>query len=109
MAILARTLLQGLIAEWRRTASAATLSVNIGPNLTPGQIVTNIVGVLNNTIVYVGVAAFIVGALLYATSGGKDDRKSMGKDFMVGAVIGVMIVKSAKVILNLTMYFIYGS
>jgi hypothetical protein len=86
-----------------------TLTVDIGPELEPADIVSNLISVLDSTIVYVAVATFIVGAFLYTTSGGKDDRKSMGKDFMVGAVIGVVIVKGAKTILNLTMYFIYGT
>ncbi len=86
-----------------------TVTVDIGPELDPGQIVMNLISVLDSTILYVAVATFIVGALLYVTSGGKDDRKSMGKDFMIGSITGVVIVKAAKTILNLTMYFIYGT
>jgi len=80
-----------------------------GMNIEIDQIVQNIVNVLLVTIVPVATALFAVGAFLYIISGEKEDRKNRGKDFMIGALIGTAVVVGAKGIVNLTMYFIYGS
>ncbi|MDD5469498.1 MAG: hypothetical protein PHO92_01725 [Candidatus Peribacteraceae bacterium] len=90
-------------------AYAAVDSLDVGgPDLKPGDVVGNITDLLTGSIVAVGIAMFLVGALLYTISGEKEDRKNQGKDFMIGALIGVGIVVSARAILNLVLYFIYG-
>jgi len=89
--------------------ASAIDSLNVGgPDLRPGDIVGNIANLLTGSIIAVGTAMFLVGALLYTISGEKEDRKNQGKDFMIGALIGVGIVVSARAILNLVLYFIYG-
>jgi len=99
----------GAILLTYATQAAAQDQLDVGgPKLTPGEVVQNIVSLLSDSIIPVGTAMFLVGALLYAMSGEKEDRKNMGKDFMVGALIGVAIVVSAMGILNLVLYFIYG-
>ena len=76
--------------------------------LSLAQIANNIISALQYTIVPLGVALFAVGAFMYTISGGSEDRKSQGKDFMIGSLIGVAVVLGAKMILNFIIYFLYG-
>lgn len=69
---------------------------------------SNLASVLQNTIMPVCGAIFALGALLYIASAGNDERKNQGKEFMIGAVIGLGVVVAANTILDLTIYFIYG-
>ena len=71
-------------------------------------IVNNVVTVATNSIGYLCTAIFIVGALLFTISAGDEQRKSTGKDLMLGAVIGIAIVAGARGILNLVYFFLYG-
>lgn len=84
-------------------------SLESGVNgLTLQDIVTNIIETLVNTIFYVSAAIFVYGAFLYVASAFKEDQKNNGKEFMIGALIGLGIVLCAKVILNITLAFIYA-
>lgn len=77
--------------------------------LTIRQIGQNILAVGVGTISVVCAAVFIAGAFFLASSAGNDQRKSLGKDLMIGAVMGIAIVAGAGVIINLTYSFIYAS
>ncbi|HLD32984.1 MAG TPA: hypothetical protein VJB10_05355 [Candidatus Peribacteraceae bacterium] len=76
--------------------------------LTIPVIVNNVVSVAVNSIGYVCTAVFIAGAVLFAASAGDEQRKSLGKDLMIGAVIGIAIVAGARGILNLAYFFMYA-
>lgn len=76
--------------------------------LTIGKIGENILRVGFGTIGTVCTAIFIAGAFFLASSGGNDQRKSLGKDLMLGAVMGIAIVAAAGAIINLTYSFIYA-
>ncbi len=95
------------------TSTAAvndTLDVSdFGHNVTAKEVVNNIIGTLQDSILYIAGAAFVVGALFYAMGGAKEDWKSTGKSIMIGSLVGLAIVVAAKAILNLTMYLIYGT
>ena len=78
-----------------------------GP-LTIGNIGRNVLAVGIGTVSTVCVAVFIAGAFFLASSAGNDQRKSLGKDLMLGAVMGIAIVAAAGAILNLTYSFIYA-
>lgn len=76
--------------------------------LTVPNAFNNVISVMEGTILPICAAIFGFGALLYVASAGNDERKNQGKDFMVGAVIGLAIVVGSRAILDLTMFFIYG-
>ena len=76
--------------------------------LTIPVIVNNVVSVAVNSIGYLCTAVFIAGAVLFAASAGDEQRKSLGKDLMIGAVIGIAIVAGARGILNLVFFFMYA-
>jgi len=80
-----------------------------GFNVTAEDVVNNVQSTLAMSIVAMAVMGFLVGALLFIVSGQNAEWKNLGKDFMLGAVMGVGIVMGAKGILNLVMHFIYGS
>ena len=103
-----QSLLNTLLSiECAAAQAGATLSVPAGP--TVREVIDNVTNVMAGSITAIAIAAFSVGALLFAMAGGDDSKKSQGKDFMVGACWGVGIVIGAKGILNLVMYFIYGT
>jgi len=72
------------------------------------QVALTSLNVFINTITAVCVAIFIAGALFLGSSAGNDQRKSLGKDLMIGAVMGIAIVAASKTILNLTYSFLYA-
>ena len=80
-----------------------------GFQVTAEDIVSNVQDTLSMSIVALAIMGFLVGALLFIVSGQNAEWKTLGKDFMIGAVIGVAIVMGVKGIINLVMHFIYGS
>lgn len=80
-----------------------------GYSLELRDVVDNVVGVLQKTIVPLGIAMFILGAFLYVVSVNREETKNLGKGFMIGSLIGVGVVMAAKAILNLVMHIIYGT
>ncbi|TSC97745.1 MAG: hypothetical protein Greene101449_1096 [Candidatus Peregrinibacteria bacterium Greene1014_49] len=70
---------------------------------------TNIIKVLMSSIVNICIAVFITGALLYVIgSFGKEDLKSNGKNMMIGALIGLLIVQLGRAIVHVTLLFLYN-
>lgn len=78
-----------------------------GP-LTIPQIINNVISVGVYSIGFVCTAIFIAGALFFTISAGDEQRKSLGKDLMIGAVIGIAVVAGARGILNMAYFFLYG-
>lgn len=73
-----------------------------------GTMLNNIISVLYSSILAVTAAVFITGAFMYILgSFGKEDLKSSGKGMMIGSLIGMAIVLFAKLIVGLTLYFMY--
>jgi uncharacterized membrane protein len=69
---------------------------------------SNIVSILMNSIVSICAAVFITGAFLYIIgSFGKEDLKSNGKNMMIGSLIGLAIVQLGRVIVHVTLLFMY--
>jgi hypothetical protein len=79
-----------------------------GPLNVP-TVISNILTVMLGTITLVCIAIFIAGAFFLTISAGDEQRKSLGKDLMIGAVIGIIIVVAAKAILQLAFFFVYGA
>jgi hypothetical protein len=71
------------------------------------NIVTNLINVLNNSIVPICAAIFVTGAVLFIASFGKDNIKTTGKTMMIGAVLGLVLVLFARAIINLAIIFLY--
>lgn len=71
------------------------------------QIVWNILTVMLGSITAVCVTVFIAGAFFYAISAGDDQRKNLGKELMIGAVIGIGIIAGARGILEMAYFFLY--
>lgn len=91
-------------------AAGAQLNVNnwYAGNLTTNQILTNIFNTFGGTILYVVVAVFAVGALLIVASAFKGEWKDTGKQAIINALIGLVIVVCSLVIINSVMYYLYG-
>ena len=69
----------------------------------------SLVTVLFVSIVPLSLAMFTIGAFLYIISAEAEERKNQGKEFMKYALIGLAVVVGAKGIVNMTLFFIYGS
>jgi hypothetical protein len=89
------------------TTSGFGIEASSGP-LTIPIMINNVISVAINSITAVCTAIFIVGALLFTISAGDEQRKSLGKDLMIGAMIGIAIVTGARGIMNLVYFFLYG-
>ena len=71
-------------------------------------ILLNVVTMLRATISVASVALFVAGALLFTTSAGAEDRKSRGKNMMIGSLLALATVWGAQAILNTISYFVWG-
>jgi len=77
-------------------------------NITPEQVVGNIVSTLGMTIFTVAGAAFLLGALMYTAGFINEENKSKGKSLMIGALVGMAVVLAARSIFNTVFAFVYG-
>jgi hypothetical protein len=92
------------------TAHALTFNVTrYGIDASISSIANNIGSTILITTIPLCSAIFIAGAFFYAISAGDEQRKALGKDMMVGAVIGVAIVAGARTMINLAYFFLYGN
>ena len=71
------------------------------------EIINNVILTLGYTIFYVSTAAFMVGALMYTAGFVNEEYKSKGKNLMIGSLMGMAIVLSAKAIFNAAYFFVY--
>lgn len=84
-----------------------TLDPAVG-NLSIMEIVTNVGTTMFDTIFFVSSAVFVWGAFLYVSSAFREENKNDGKQYMIGSIIGLVIVLASQVILNTVMKFIYS-
>lgn len=75
--------------------------------LSIGDVLFNIITVLQTAIGYVCGGLFFIGAYLYMTAGSVDDG-ALGKKIMKGSLMGLFIVLGAKGIMGTILYFVYG-
>lgn len=73
------------------------------------QIFENLLGTMWYTIFVLSAAAFLVGALMYTAGFVSEENKSKGKNLMIGALVGMAVVLSAKAILNAAYFFVYNT
>lgn len=90
------------------TAHALTFSVS---NFAFGDrwltdILLNIFNVLMGTAPWVMAAIFIVGAFFYIASAGVEQWKNLGKQMMVGAVVGTVVITGSYMIMNAVLYMV---
>jgi len=71
-------------------------------------ILMNVVTMLRGTITIASVALFVTGALMFTISAGAEDRKSKGKNMMIGSLIALATVWGAQAILKTIAYFVWG-
>lgn len=91
-----------------RTMSTNCVDTEGIGGLTIESIFTNVALLLFNTIFFVSSAAFVIGAFLYVISAFKEENKAKGIEFMTNAVIGLVIVLTARITIQLAVFFIYA-
>ena len=77
--------------------------------ITWGQVINSLINTLGVTIFTVSAAAFMIGALMYTAGFINEENKSKGKQLMIGALLGMAIVLSAKALFNAAFFFVYGT
>ncbi|MBU0766716.1 hypothetical protein KKF55_02950 [Patescibacteria group bacterium] len=90
-------------------AADPTRSMHVGDGPSISQVIQNVGNVLITTGLTVCTAIFVIGTFFYIISLGDDQRKGLGKGMMIGAIIGAIIIASAKIIMNTTLFFVYGT
>jgi len=101
-----------LLAPAAALAVGETMSISsfgAGGSYTMENVIGNITETLATTIEIVCVTVFVAGALLFIVSAGNEQRKTLGKDMMISAVIGFAVVVGAQGIMNMVLFFIYGT
>lgn len=83
------------------------VSTLFGGSLTWTKILNNIIWTLGATIFSVSAAAFMIGALMYTAGFINEENKSKGKQLMIGALMGMALVLSARAIFNAAYFFVY--
>ncbi len=90
-------------------SASSCFNWNLGVgNLTPGQVIGNIIATLRGSIDVVAACVFFIGAFFYGISAGDENRKNTGKNMMMGALIAIAIVEASTAIMNTILYFVYG-
>ncbi len=77
--------------------------------LTFADIVINLGRHFTRAMTMVATAIFTIGAFFMAFSAGDEEKKSLGKSLMIGALIGTAIVYGATGIFNTVLYIAYGT
>ncbi|MCB9808032.1 hypothetical protein H6770_02125 [Candidatus Peribacteria bacterium] len=90
------------------TSPQVNVSGLFAGGLTWSKAINNIIQTLGVTIFYVSTAAFMIGALMYTAGFINEENKSKGKQLMIGALLGMGVVLSAKAIFNAAYFFVYG-
>ncbi|MFH0770865.1 MAG: hypothetical protein V1926_05850 [Candidatus Peregrinibacteria bacterium] len=70
------------------------------------DIMKNVFVVLMSTAPWVLAAIFIAGAFFFIASAGVEQWKNLGKQMMVGAVIGTVVIAGANIIMNIVLYMV---
>ena len=84
------------------------LSNPISANSIP-QLVSNIIQVLLGTTGALALLMFVYGGILWMTSGGNQERITKGKNTLVWATLGIMIIFSSYAILKVVFKAFEGS
>ena len=88
-----------------------TLTVDIGTRADIDTIVANAANFLLIAIEFLTVALFVVGALLFTISRGKEEglaSAGTGKSLMISSLVGLAIVLSAHAILRVILTVLYS-
>ena len=101
----------GALAALLPEVALATLNVS---NLYAGgiswsEVINHIFDTLGYSIFIIAVSAFMVGALMYTAGFISEENKSKGKNLMIGSLVGMTVVMSAKAIFNAAYFFVYGN
>ena len=104
-------LISGAFALLAATAVHAQSTLEVSSlyagGITWTDIINNIIITMGYTIFYVSTAAFMVGALMYTAGFVNEEYKSKGKNLMIGSLVGMALVLSAKAIFNAAYFFVY--
>lgn len=104
---LANLLIPAALAQGMAFGSFTVSSWGYG-NRTWQSILASIIFMLTNTITIAAVAVFVTGAFLFTISAGDENRKSKGKNMMIGSLWAVAIVWGSVAIMKTVSYFIWG-
>lgn len=77
-----------------------------GATYTFWTVTGNIITFLAQSIGFVAVAMFIVGALMIVLAGVKEENKQKGKDLMLGSVLSMGVVLGAYALLRVIDFFL---
>lgn len=80
--------------------NAATLPAGVGTNLTLIEIGTNILNFLLSVVGVVALIMLVVGAFMYLTAAGDEDRIDTGKKIVKYSIIGITIALAALVLVR---------
>lgn len=100
-------LLGALLGVPTHVSAARQLTVNLGPNIGLGQVIANGMRMLAAMSILLSTVLFLYGAFLFVISRGKEDLVGKGKDFMIGALIGMAVVIAAYGMVRTLYWFIY--
>ncbi len=81
---------------------AVTLTNPLGetdPRLLIARLISGVLSVIGS----IALLMFIYGGLLWMTSGGKPEQVKKGKDILIWAVLGIVLIVSAYVVVNALM------
>lgn len=82
---------------------------NAGDKIIFERLVANLATIVTNVAASVAVLMIVVGGLIYITSAGDPDKADKGKKFLSYAIMGLIIVLSAKVLLAIFAKILGGS
>jgi hypothetical protein len=87
----------GLILGW---GPQTNLPAGVGTTLTVLQIATNILNFLLSTIGVIALIMLVVGAVMYLTAAGNEDRIDTGKKIVTYSIIGITIALASLVLVR---------
>lgn len=90
------------------SALAATTLTVPNSGMTPETVIQNIIDTLGLTIFSVAGAAFLLGAMMYASGFINEDYRGKGKGLMIGSLVGMGVVLASHTIFNTVFFFVYG-
>ena len=97
----------GLLLVPATAHATLTVSTLYAGGISWTEIINNVILTLGYSIFTVSAAAFMLGALMYTTGFVSEENKSKGKNLMIGALVGMAVVLSAKAIFNAAYFFVY--
>lgn len=89
-------------------AQAATLSSPLGDSLSIPILIGRVIGVLLGISGSAALIMFVWGGFLWLTSSGKPDQVKKGRDTLIWAVIGLVVIFSAYVLVSFILSALTG-